>query len=358
MASVMKLEKNEMRAIIFYNFKKGVKPIDCHREMSGVLEGYLIPSYTQIKFWYNEFKRGKLNLNDDHRSGRPKTADTSENRELLKDHLRSNPNSTVRRMKEVLGVGTAAVSSLLHNQLMAKKICPLFIPHDLTIQQKQARIKWCREMLDKFDNGRSKRVYQIVTGDETLIYFFENLNRAQSKVWVFEGDPNPTLVRQPRNVDRRTFAIFFRRSGLVARVMVNKNKTVNANWYSIICLSVIIEELKKCRKNESLRGYLLHYDNASAHTAGQTLDYIFENDIDLMGHPPYSPDLALNDFWLFPKIKPQLKGKKYQTEEELVSDLDRVLGTITKEEWAFAFDDWFRRMKLRIKVKGEYFENL
>jgi len=36
-----------------------------------------------------------------------------------------------------------------------------------------------------------------------------------------------------------------------------------------------------------------------------------------MQHPPYSPDLALNDFRLFPKIKTALKGQKFQITEDI-----------------------------------------
>jgi hypothetical protein len=34
-------------------------------------------------------------------------------------------------------------------------------------------------------------------------------------------------------------------------------------------------------------------------------------------HPPYSPDLAPYDFFLFPKIKLKLKGRQFDTTEEI-----------------------------------------
>ena len=34
-------------------------------------------------------------------------------------------------------------------------------------------------------------------------------------------------------------------------------------------------------------------------------------------HPPYSPDLAPADFFLFPKLKTTLKGRRFQTIEEI-----------------------------------------
>jgi hypothetical protein len=48
------------------------------------------------------------------------------------------------------------------------------------------------------------------------------------------------------------------------------------------------------------------YDNAPAHKILSVKQFLFQKSITEMEHPPYSPDLALN--WLFPKIKPALKG--------------------------------------------------
>jgi hypothetical protein len=36
-----------------------------------------------------------------------------------------------------------------------------------------------------------------------------------------------------------------------------------------------------------------------------------------MEHPPSSPDLAPNDFWLIPKLKSVLKGRKFQDIEDI-----------------------------------------
>jgi len=37
-----------------------------------------------------------------------------------------------------------------------------------------------------------------------------------------------------------------------------------------------------------------------------------------MGHPPYNPDLAPNDFFLFPHIKNKLRGQRFPTPEKAV----------------------------------------
>ena len=37
----------------------------------------------------------------------------------------------------------------------------------------------------------------------------------------------------------------------------------------------------------------------------------------MASHPPYSPDLAPCDFFLFPRMKRDLKGKRFQNVEEV-----------------------------------------
>ena len=45
--------------------------------------------------------------------------------------------------------------------------------------------------------------------------------------------------------------------------------------------------------------------------------------------PPYSPDLAACDFWLFPK----LRGCRYETIEEMKEAVRKVIDTLTQEDF-------------------------
>jgi transposase len=63
--------------------------------------------------------------------------------------------------------------------------------------------------------------------------------------------------------------------------------------------------------------WILHYDNASAHKALSVKQFLAQKSITEMGYPPCSPDLALNDFLLFPKIKSALKGKRFLYTENI-----------------------------------------
>jgi hypothetical protein len=48
-------------------------------------------------------------------------------------------------------------------------------------------------------------------------------------------------------------------------------------------------------------------------------------------HEPYSPDLASEDFFLFPKLETTLKGRRFQTTEEIQENAIRKLRVINKK---------------------------
>ena len=68
-------------------------------------------------------------------------------------------------------------------------------------------------------------------------------------------------------------------------------------------------------------------------------------------HPPYSPDLAPCDFWLFPK----LRGCRYET-IEMKEALTKVTDTLTEEDFHGAFQKLLERCNKCIAAEWDYFE--
>ena len=64
---------------------------------------------------------------------------------------------------------------------------------------------WSKEMLQKYDRGASKHVYDIVTGDESWIYAYEPESKQHSTVWVFQDEPNPSRTKHFQTNDRLFF---------------------------------------------------------------------------------------------------------------------------------------------------------
>ncbi|UYV73504.1 hypothetical protein LAZ67_10003846 [Cordylochernes scorpioides] len=64
---------------------------------------------------------------------------------------------------------------------------------------------------------------------------------------------------------------------------------------------------------------------------------------DEAGLPPYSPDLAPCDFFLFPKLKRPMKGRRYATLDEIKTASKEELKKIFKNDFLKCFEDWKNR---------------
>jgi [histone H3]-lysine36 N-dimethyltransferase SETMAR len=75
---------------------------------------------------------------------------------------------------------------------------------------------------------------------------------------------------------------------------------------------------------------LLHQDNAPVHKSIKKTAKWHELCYKLLPHPPFSPDLARSDFFLFADLKRMLAGKKFSTNEEVIAETDAYFEAISK----------------------------
>jgi transposase len=102
--------------------------------------------------------------------------------------------------------------------------------------------------------------------------------------------------------------------------------------------------------------WMLHHDNAPAHASLLIRSYLAKHQTPVVPHPPYSPDLAPADFFLFPKLKTTLKGRRFQTIEEIQENATIELRAITSSAFQEAFQKWKKRWERCIASRGDYFE--
>ena len=74
--------------------------------------------------------------------------------------------------------------------------------------------------------------------------------------------------------------------------------------------------------------------------------------IKTLPQPPYRPDLATFDFWLFPK----LRGCRYETIEEMKEAMEKVIDMVTQEDFHGAFEKLLERYNKCIAAGGDYFK--
>ena len=147
------------------------------------------------------------------------------------------------------------------------------------------------------------RLCDVVTGDESWFYLRKIDRKSSNASWVGKDEPARTIVRRGRFEPKFMFCVFFKSTGPVYVNYLDRGKTIDAAYYIQQCLKPIVREINKQRPTSGTTNMKFHHDNARPHVAGSANSYVEQVGLQLICHPPYSPDLAPCDFWLFDIIK-------------------------------------------------------
>jgi hypothetical protein len=82
---------------------------------------------------------------------------------------------------------------------------------------------------------------------------------------------------------------------------------------------------------------LLHHDNLPTHMSLKTTEFVTNNNMVIILHPPYWPDY---DFAFFPKLKIKLKGRCFETVFDIQRELQAVLNSIKENDFHSPFEVW------------------
>ena len=294
------------RGAILFLFKSGKLPKEIHNEMSQTL-GHEAPSYSTVKKWIKNFKCGDLSIQNHAIPGRPADRITDELIRIIKAKIDENRRFTVRALVDELGIPKTTIHRILSEYLGLKKICARWIPRILSGDQRQKRVESSQRNLDLFQRDPEKFLSRIVTMDESWIHHYDPESKVQSKEWLRTGDPPPLKARRVLSAKKIMLSVFVDREGPVLTEYFPTGDTITGIKYAdqlIRLREAIIEK----RRGKLKRRILFHQDNAPAHRARCTMAMLDTLGFEIMDHPPYSPDLAYCDFYLFPKLKSDLRG--------------------------------------------------
>jgi len=91
---------------------------------------------------------------------------------------------------------------------------------------------------------------------------------------------------------------------------LEKGKTITVEYYSNL-LTRLDAKIRENRLGLQKKEIVFHQDNAPAHKSVLAIGKLRDLHYELLEHPPYSPDLAPSDFFLFPKLKLFLAGQRF-----------------------------------------------
>lgn len=348
------MEKSELRAVIKYLCLKGLSPSEIYDDMVGTLAGGA-PSSSMVKNWCAEFKRGRQSCEDAPRSGRPTTSTTAENVDSVHDQILADRRSTVRHIAESLNLSYGTVERIISDHLQYHKVSARWVPRMLTGDQKRQRVNDCRVILQMFVADSANFLSRYVTVDEVWVHHFEPLRKEQSKEWRRPGDPPPIKFRVQASAGKVMATVFWDAEGVVKIDYLEHGRTITGAYYADQ-----IRDLKEClkqkRRGKLRHGILLHQDNAPSHTSAVAMAAIHACGFQLLPHPPYSPDLAPSDYYLFPKLKDALRGNRYSSESEVIDAVNDWLGDQSQEFFQAGIKALQHRLDKCIRLQGTYVE--
>lgn len=150
--------------------------------------------------------------------------------------------------------------------------------------------------------------------------------------------------------------VFFYIKGIVHIDWVPEGQTVNQHYY--ISVLATLREWVRRKRNDLWRkkSWILHQDNAPAQSALSVKTFLAKRNIPILDHPPYSPDLAPSDFFLFPKVKSALKGTRFETFKAVKEKATEVMNGLPENDLQHCYEQWKIRMERCRDRGGEYIE--
>lgn len=345
MATVDQMEdqKTHLRHILYFFFRKGLKPVEAHREICAVYGDSAI-SCDSCERWFVRFRYGNVSLKDSARSGRPITTDEDQILSIIK----SDRHISTREIAKRLSVQHSTVARRLNSLGITKKMDNL-IPHELTENNLLNRVMVCQSLLKR--NSMKPFLKRMITGDEKWV-MYNNIKRRRS--WCGPTESPQSVAKPDCHSKKVLLCIWWDWKGVIYYDLLPSGQTINATRY---CAQ--LEELKEAvlRKRPELRyrrNVVFHVDNARPHVALATKQKLKNFGWEVMQHPPYSPDIAPSDYHLFRSLQNHLNSQRFNSMDEI----KKVLNGFFEEKPQSFYESGIialpQRWQQIIEQKGNY----
>ncbi len=355
-ANLSNEDRKEQRATLKFFVKSGFSPIECWRRLRNVWKDNTMCK-TQVRFWHKRFLNGETGTAH-KRPGRPHSQMTPENINKVSQLLQEEGKLTLREICRHCDLKMGVVVRIVKKELKLKRRALKFMPTELTQAQKQTRVEVSQKNIDTLCSSANPETFlqSIVTGDEMWINTCEQETKMQSSVWLAAKAPRPRkALRIPGN-KKTMLTLFCDAKGVILMDWLEPKEKIDSARYL-----KTLSKLKEClrQKRPELwkeRQFIVHHDNTSPHTSFETMGQINKWQMEILPHPPNSPDLAPCDYGFFPKLKADLRGKRFNTVKELQKAVRKILLSWPPQVFSDIMHNLVSHWQKCVAAQGEYFE--
>ncbi|UYV69538.1 hypothetical protein LAZ67_6003924 [Cordylochernes scorpioides] len=306
--------------------------------------------------WFSRFLKSREKVNDDQHTGRPRSLRCEENKLKIKELIKSNRRISIKDLSSETGLSVGLCHQIVTKDLDMIRTSSKIFPRFLTEEQK-VRMDVCKNMVEMTQTD-PEWMQKIITGDETWVYQYDPETKRQSSQWIERGEPKPKKARFTNSKVKTLLVTFFDINGLVHHEFIPFGRTINQEVYLGIMRR--LREAVRLKRPERWQNndWILHVDNARPHTAHVVLQFLSKNSTTQIPHPPYSPDLAPNDFFLYPKLKMKLKGRKFDNVDMIQAESKATLRNPSKSDFISCFDNWKKDGTGVLRQEGHILKNI
>ncbi|UYV78162.1 hypothetical protein LAZ67_16000325 [Cordylochernes scorpioides] len=199
---------------------------------------------------------------------------------------------------------------------------------------KEERVNACEDWLLNIHEDPNF-LTKVITGDETWVYGYDPETKRQSSQWLPKNAPKPKKARISKSKTKVLLVTYFDHQGIVHYQFLPQEQTINQHRFYAVYGN---QYGRNDRKSGSrANGCFITITPQHTDLLG---DFLTKNSMFTMPHPSYSPDLAPNDFFLFPRMKSVPKGHRFDTVNAIKEKSLNVLRSITSNEFSGCFQNW------------------
>ena len=253
----------------------------------------ILPCPKQVFEWHKRFVEGREDVEDDPKPGRPCTSTTDTNIEKVRQLVRNDRRLTIRVITNKVGMDKETIRTILVDTLGMRKVCAKMVPRLLTEEQKTQRLNACRDILQQMEADK-KLLENVITGDESWAFQYDSETKRQSRQWKSVSLPRPKKARNATFTSESDADHLLWRSGNGASwVCSSRANSFSQHFYQEVLTHIVNKIRQKRRASWAGKTWILHHDNAPAHTALSVKQFLVLKEITMLHHPPYSPHLAV-----------------------------------------------------------------
>ncbi|KAB7505434.1 Histone-lysine N-methyltransferase SETMAR [Armadillidium nasatum] len=354
----------DQKVIVKYLFSMRNDPTEIHKLLTASC-GSTAADYKIVKGWIRELSCG----NDDNEeeihsegpNGIPVTVLTPDPTDpavvqRIEYLITKDKRMTVDRIAEMTVIPKPLASNIITQVLGLKRVCERWVPRLWTPEQRHYRVEASKELFEKYEDEGENFLRKIIFGDESFIQYYTPDKLATPTAPQRRHSKSIAEERyKPAIEPKQCITIFFfDYQGMICNFQVPEGTKVDAEYYANFLRDELAPAIKRKRKGVNIKDLYLLHDNTPVHNALPTQKALKDIDIQVLPHPPASPDMEPLEYFLIHHLKSHMKGTPFSNPLAIGATIQRLLVSLTDNHFANALQTLANRWESIVDSRGLY----